>query len=222
MIATSESGDSTPQNNYYIPTVIESDGRGERAFDIYSRLLKDRIIFIGTGIDDGVANSVIAQMLFLQMQDPKKDIHIYINSPGGSVTAGLAIYDTMQFLTCDVNTYCIGQAASMGAVLLSGGTTGKRFALPHANVMIHQVLGGAQGQATDMEIHVKHMLELKKTLTGILAKHTGKPYEEVYAACERDNFLTAEDAKEFGLVDEVVSSRQDVTTLPEKSSVDEK
>ena len=222
MIPTSESGNSTPQNNYYIPTVIESDGRGERAFDIYSRLLKDRIIFIGTGIDDGVANSVIAQMLFLQMQDPKKDIHIYINSPGGSVTAGLAIYDTMQFLTCDVNTYCIGQAASMGAVLLSGGTTGKRFALPHANVMIHQVLGGAQGQATDMEIHVKHMLELKKTLTGILAKHTGKPYEEVYAACERDNFLTAEDAKEFGLVDEVVSSRQDVTTLPEKSSVDEK
>lgn len=221
MIPTSESGNSTPQNNYYIPTVIESDGRGERAFDIYSRLLKDRIIFIGTGIDDGVANSVIAQMLFLQMQDPKKDIHIYINSPGGSVTAGLAIYDTMQFLTCDVNTYCIGQAASMGAVLLSGGTTGKRFALPHANVMIHQVLGGAQGQATDMEIHVKHMLELKKTLTGILAKHTGKPYEEVYAACERDNFLTAEDAKEFGLVDEVVSSRQDVTTLPEKSSVDE-
>ena len=169
-----------------------------------------------------MANTVIAQMLFLQMSDPKKDIHIYINSPGGHVTAGLAIYDTMQFLTCDVNTYCIGQAASMGAVLLSGGTTGKRFALPHANVMIHQVLGGAQGQATDMEIHVKHMLELKKTLTGILAKHTGKPYEEVYAACERDNFLTAEDAKEFGLVDEVVSSRQDVTTLPEKSSVDEK
>ena len=213
---------SEVQNNYLIPHVVEQTSRGERGYDIYSRLLVDRIIFLGTAIDDSVANTVIAQMLFLQMSDPKKDIHIYINSPGGHVTAGLAIYATLQFLTCDVNTYCIGPAASMGAVLLSGGTTGKRFAPPHANVMIHQVLGGAQGQATDMEIHVKHMLELKKTLTGILAKHTGKPYEEVYAACERDNFLTAEDAKEFGLVDEVVSSRQDVTTLPEKSSVDEK
>ena len=143
--------ESTPVNNYYIPTVIESDGRGERAFDIYSRLLKDRIIFIGTGIDDGVANSVIAQMLFLQMQDPKKDIHIYINSPGGSVTSGLAIYDTMQFLTCDVNTYCIGIAASMGAVLLTAGTKGKRFCLPNSHVMIHQVSGGAQGTAADVE-----------------------------------------------------------------------
>ena len=207
---------------YYLPHIIENTGRGEQSMDIYTRPLKDRIIFIGTPINDEIASAIVAQLLFLQMDDPKKDIHIYINSPGGHVTAGLAIYDTMQFLTCDVNTYCIGQAASMGAVLLSGGTTGKRFALPHANVMIHQVLGGAQGQATDMEIHVKHMLELKKTLTGILAKHSGKPYEEVYAACERDNFLTAEDAKEFGLVDEVVSSRQDVTTLPEKSSVDEK
>ena len=187
--------------------VVEQTGRGERGYDIYSRLLVDRIVFIGTPIDDTISNLVIAQLLFLQMQDPKKDIHLYINSPGGSITAGLAVYDTMQFLTCDVNTYCIGQAASMGAVLLSGGTTGKRFALPHANVMIHQVLGGAQGQATDMEIHVKHMLELKKTLTGILAKHSGKPYEEVYEACERDNFLTAEEAKNFGLVDEVVSSR---------------
>ena len=202
--------------------VVEQTGRGERGYDIYSRLLVDRIVFIGTPIDDTISNLVIAQLLFLQMQDPKKDIHLYINSPGGSITAGLAVYDTMQFLTCDVNTYCIGQAASMGAVLLSGGTTGKRFALPHANVMIHQVLGGAQGQATDMEIHVKHMLELKKTLTGILAKHSGKPYEEVYEACERDNFLTAEEAKNFGLVDEVVSSRKDVTTLPDKSSVDEK
>ena len=209
-------------NNFLVPMVVEQTGRGERGYDIYSRLLVDRIVFIGTPIDDTISNLVIAQLLFLQMQDPKKDIHLYINSPGGSITAGLAVYDTMQFLTCDVNTYCIGQAASMGAVLLSGGTTGKRFALPHANVMIHQVLGGAQGQATDMEIHVKHMLELKKTLTGILAKHSGKPYEEVYEACERDNFLTAEDAKEFGLVDEVVSSRQDVTTLPDKSSVDEK
>ncbi len=214
--------DSEFQNNYLIPHVVEQTGRGERGYDIYSRLLVDRIIFLGTGIDDQVSNVVIAQMLFLQMTDPKKDIHVYINSPGGHVTAGLAIYDTMQFLTCDVNTYCIGQAASMGAVLLAGGTKGKRFALPNANIMIHQVLGGAQGQATDMEIHVKHMLGLKKTLTDILAKHTGKPYEEVFEACERDNFLSAEEAKGFGLVDEVVASRKDVPTMPDKSSVDEK
>ncbi len=214
--------DSEFQNNYLIPHVVEQTGRGERGYDIYSRLLVDRIIFLGTGIDDQVSNVVIAQMLFLQMTDPKKDIHVYINSPGGHVTAGLAIYDTMQFLTCDVNTYCIGQAASMGAVLLAGGTKGKRFALSNANIMIHQVLGGAQGQATDMEIHVKHMLGLKKTLTDILAKHTGKPYEEVFEACERDNFLSAEEAKDFGLVDEVVASRKDVPTMPDKSSVDEK
>ena len=210
------------QNNYLIPHVVEQTSRGERGYDIYSRLLVDRIIFLGTAIDDTVANTVIAQMLFLQMSDPKKDVHIYINSPGGHVTSGLAIYDTMQFLTCDVNTYCIGQAASMGALLLGGGAAGKRFALPHANVMIHQVLGGAQGQATDMEIHVKHMLKLKKTLTDILSKHSGKSYDEVFEACERDNFLTALEAKEFGLVDEVVSSRKDVTTLPEKSSMNEK
>jgi ATP-dependent Clp protease protease subunit len=210
------------QNNYLIPHVVEQTSRGERGYDIYSRLLVDRIIFLGTAIDDTVANTVIAQMLFLQMSDPKKDVHIYINSPGGHVTSGLAIYDTMQFLTCDVNTYCIGQAASMGALLLGGGAAGKRFALPHANVMIHQVLGGAQGQATDMEIHVKHMLKLKKTLTDILSKHSGKSYDEVFEACERDNFLTAIEAKEFGLVDEVVSSRKDVTTLPEKSSMNEK
>ena len=210
------------QNNYLVPHVVEQTSRGERGYDIYSRLLVDRIIFLGTGIDDNVSNVVIAQMLFLQMTDPKKDIHVYINSPGGHVTAGLAIYDTMQFLTCDVNTYCIGQAASMGAVLLAGGTKRKRFALPNANIMIHQVLGGAQGQATDMEIHVKHMLGLKKTLTEILAKHTGKPYDAVFEACERDNFLSSEEAKNFGLVDEVVASRKDVPTLPDKSSVDEK
>jgi len=156
------------------------------------------------------------------MSDPKKDVHIYVNSPGGHVSAGLAVYDTMQFLTCDVNTYCIGQAASMGAVLLAGGTKGKRFALPNANIMIHQVLGGTQGQATDMEIHVKHMLDLKKTLTEILSKHTGKPYEEVFQACERDHFMSAEEAKAFGLVDEVVTSRTDVPTLPDKSSIKEK
>jgi len=212
----------TIQNNYLVPHVVEQTSRGERGYDIYSRLLVDRIIFLGTGIDDNVSNAVIAQMLFLQMTDPKKDIHVYINSPGGHVTAGLAIYDTMQFLTCDVNTYCIGQAASMGAVLLAGGTKGKRFALPNANIMIHQVLGGAQGQATDMEIQVKHMLVLKKTLTEILSKHTTKSYEEVFEACERDNFLSADEAKDFGLVDEVVASRKDVPSMPDKSSINDK
>ena len=155
----------------FIPYVVEQTGRGERAYDIYSRLLVDRIVFLGTPIDDMVANAIIAQLLFLQMADPKKDIHLYINSPGGSVTAGLAIYDTMQFLTCDVNTYCIGQAASMGAVLRCGGTKGKRFALPNSNVMIHQVLGGAEGPASDVEIRVKYMLKLKQRLNGIIARH---------------------------------------------------
>ncbi|MSU40767.1 MAG: ATP-dependent Clp protease proteolytic subunit [Pedosphaera sp.] len=208
------------QNNYLIPHVVEQTGRGERGYDIFSRLLVDRIIFLGTAIDDQVANVVIAQMLFLQMTDPKKDIHLYINSPGGHVTSGLAVYDTMQFLTCDVNTYCIGQAASMGAVLLAGGTKGKRFSLPNANIMIHQVLGGAEGQATDMEIRVRHMLELKKRLNGILAKHTGRTVAEVDKACDRDNFMAAQDAKDFGLVDEVVQSRKQLPSLPEKSSVD--
>jgi len=165
---------------------------------------------------------VIAQMLFLQMSDPKKDIHLYINSPGGHVTSGLAVYDTMQFLTCDVNTYCIGQAASMGAVLLAGGTKGKRFSLPNANIMVHQLLGGAEGQATDMEIRVRHMLDLKKRLNGILSKHTGKSIKEVDKACDRDNFMSAQNAKDFGLVDEVVESRKDVPSLPDKSSVDDK
>ncbi|MGE9269816.1 MAG: ATP-dependent Clp protease proteolytic subunit [Verrucomicrobiales bacterium] len=202
--------DSTPQNNYYIPTVIESDGRGERAFDIYSRLLKDRIIFIGTGIDDGVANSVIAQMLFLQMQDPKKDIHIYINSPGGSVTAGLAIYDTMQFLTCDVNTYCIGIAASMGAVLLTAGTEGKRFCLPNSHVMIHQVSGGAQGTAADVERTIGFMFNLKKRLNKILAHHTGKSEDQVEIDADRDNYMSAEESAEYGLVDKVLESRKEL------------
>jgi len=199
--------DSTP-NNYYIPTVIESDGRGERAFDIYSRLLKDRIIFIGTGIDDGVANSVIAQLLFLQMQDPKKDIHIYINSPGGSVTAGLAIYDTMQFLTCDVNTYCIGIAASMGAVLLTAGTEGKRFCLPNSHVMIHQVSGGAQGTAADVERTFGFMITLKKRLNTILAKHTGKSEKQIEKDADRDNYMSGEEAAAYGLVDKVLESRK--------------
>ncbi len=209
---SSDSGSASemPQNNYYIPTVIESDGRGERAFDIYSRLLKDRIIFIGTGIDDGVANSVIAQMLFLQMQDPKKDIHIYINSPGGSVTAGLAIYDTMQFLTCDVNTYCIGICASMGSVLLTAGTKGKRFALPNSHVMIHQVSGGAQGTAADVERTVEFMYSLKRRLNDIIGNHTGKTAEEIETASDRDNYMSAEDAATFGLVDKVLESRKEL------------
>ena len=205
--------------NYLVPVVVEQTGRGERSYDIYSRLLIDRIVFLGSQVDDGVANVIIAQLLFLQMSDPKKDIHLYINSPGGSVTAGLAIYDTMQFMTCDVNTYCIGQAASMGAVLLSAGAKGKRFALPNANIMIHQVLGGAEGQASDVEIRVKYMLKLKQRLNAIIAKHTGQSIEAVERACDRDNFMSSEEAKAFGLVDEVVASRKDLPGLPEKSSV---
>ena len=198
----------TPRNNYYVPIVIEQDGRGERSFDIYSRLLKDRIVIIGTPIDDFVANSVIAQLLFLQMQDPKKDIHIYINSPGGSVTAGLAMYDTMQFLTCDVNTYCMGIAASMGSLLLTTGTKGKRFCLPNSHVMIHQVSGGAQGSASDVERTIGFMFNLKKRLNGILAKHTGKTLEEVEKDSDRDNYMTAEEAVAYGLVDKVLESRK--------------
>jgi len=204
-------GSMTPQNNYYpIPTVIEQDGRGERGYDIYSRLLKDRIIFIGTAIDDHVANAVIAQMLFLQMQDPKKDIHIYINSPGGSVTAGLAMYDTMQFLTCDVNTYCIGICASMGAVLLTAGTAGKRFCLPNSHVMIHQVSGGAQGTASDVERTVKFMYGLKGRLNKILAHHTGKTEKQVEKDADRDNYMSAEEATAYGLVDKVLESKPDI------------
>jgi len=206
-------------NNFLIPHVIEQTGRGERGYDIYSRLLVDRIVFLGTPVDDMVANVIIAQLLFLQMTDPKKDVHLYINSPGGSVSAGLAIYDTMQFLTCDVNTYCIGQAASMGAVLLAGGTKGKRFALPNSNIMIHQVLGGAEGQASDVEIRVRYMLRLKKRLNEILAKHTGQPYDVVEKACDRDNFMSSDEAKAFGLVDDVVASRERVPGMPERSSV---
>src|SRR5499427_6718494 len=181
-------------DNFLVPMVVEQTGRGERGYDIYSRLLVDRIVFLGTPVDDMVANVIIAQLLFLQMTDPKKDIHFYINSPGGSVTAGLAIYDTMQFLTCPVNTYCIGQAASMGAVLLCAGAKGKRYALPNSNIMIHQVLGGAEGAASDVEIRVKYMLKLKNRLNSILAKHTGQPYDVVEKACDRDNFMSSEEA----------------------------
>mgnify|MGYP001304121284 CR=1 FL=1 len=193
-----------------VPIVVEQTGRGERSYDIYSRLLKDRIIFIGTPIDDHVANLVIAQMLFLQMEDPKKDINIYINSPGGSVTAGLAIYDTMQFVTCDVTTYCMGIAASMGAVLLCAGAKGKRYALPNSDIMIHQVSGGAQGQASDVERQVEFMFKLKKRLNRIISQHTGKSVEQVERDADRDYYMTAEEAKAYGLVDEVVESRKEV------------
>jgi ATP-dependent Clp protease protease subunit len=204
--------------NFLVPMVVEKTGRGEQAYDIYSRLLVDRIVFLGTAIDDMVANLIIAQLLFLQITDPKKDIHLYINSPGGSVSSGLAIYDTMQFLTCDVNTYCIGQAASMGAVLLCAGTKGKRYALPNSNIMIHQVLGGAEGPASDVEIRVKHMLKLKTQLNGILSKHTGKPIEQVEKDCDRDNFMSAEEAKAYGLVDEVVQSRKEIPGLTDSKT----
>ena len=190
-----------------IPYVVEKSGREERAMDIYSRLLKDRIIFLGSQVNDEMANAIVAQMLFLQTDDPKSDIHLYINSPGGSVTAGLAIYDTMQFVSCDVATYCIGQAASMGSFLLAAGTKGKRFSLPNSRVMVHQPSAGFQGQATDIEIHANEVLSLKKRLNEIYSKHTDKTVEEVKSALERDNFMTAEVAKDFGLIDEVVEKR---------------
>jgi len=194
-----------------VPMVIEQTGRGERSYDIYSRLLKDRIVFIGTAVDDHVANLVVAQMLFLQMEDPKRDINLYINSPGGSVTAGLAIYDTMQFVTCDVSTYCVGIAASMGAVLLAAGTKGKRFALPNSDIMIHQVSGGAQGTASDVERTVEWMFKMKRRLIHILAQHSGKTEEQVKIDSDRDYWMSAEEAKTYGLVDEVVKSRKDVS-----------
>src|SRR5690349_4060273 len=202
--------DSNYSQSVLVPMVVEQTGRGERSYDIYSRLLKDRIVFIGTPIDDHIANLVIAQLLFLQMEDGKKDINLYINSPGGSVTAGLAIYDTMQFLTCDVTTYCLGMAASMGAVLLAAGTKGKRFALPNSDIMIHQVSGGAQGQASDVERQVDYMFKLKKRLIQILADHTGKPFDQVKVDSDRDYYMTADEAKAYGLVDEVVKSRKEI------------
>jgi ATP-dependent Clp protease protease subunit len=190
-----------------IPMVIEQTSRGERAYDIYSRLLKDRIIFLGTPIDDHVANTVIAQLLFLEADDPDKDIFLYVNSPGGVVTSGLAIYDTMNYIKSPVSTICIGQAASMGALLLASGTKGKRFSLPHARIMIHQPIGGFQGQATDIEIHAKEILKLKDTLNQIMANHTGQPIEKIGADTERDFFMSGADAKEYGLVDEVITKK---------------
>ncbi|HBG92743.1 MAG: ATP-dependent Clp endopeptidase, proteolytic subunit ClpP [Nitrospirae bacterium GWF2_44_13] len=187
-----------------IPFVIEQTGRTERAYDIYSRLLKDRIIFLGTAIDDSVANAVIAQLLFLQSDDPDKDIHIYVNSPGGIVSSGLAIYDTMQYVKPDIATYCIGQAASMGALLLTAGAKGKRFALPHSRIMLHQPMGGFHGQATDVEIHAREILKMKDTLNRILTAHTGQPLEKIQTDTDRDFFMSGTEAKEYGLVDEVI------------------
>jgi ATP-dependent Clp protease, protease subunit len=188
-----------------IPTVIEQTSRGERAYDIYSRLLKDRVIMLGSGIDDNVANSIVAQLLFLEAEDPDKDISIYINSPGGSITAGMAIYDTMQFIRPDVQTICIGMAASMGAFLLAAGTKGKRYALPNAEVMIHQPLGGAQGQATEIEIAAKRILHLREKLNTILSERTGQPLDVISKDTDRDNFMTAERALEYGLVDQIIT-----------------
>src|ERR1700722_6782026 len=207
----SESNENRSQ--ILIPMVVEQTGRGERSYDIYSRLLKDRIVFIGTAIDDHVANLVIAQLLFLQMEDSKKDISIYINSGGGVVTAGLAIYDTMHFLTCDVPTYCLALAAPWAAVLLCSGTKGKRFALPNSDIMIHQVSGGAQGQASDVERQVDYMFKLKKRIIRIISHHTGKPEDQVRLDSDRDYYMSAQEAKAYGLVDEVIKSRKEVKGL---------
>ena len=191
----------------YVPMVVEQSGQGERAYDIYSRLLKDRIIFLGGEVEDNMANTIVAQMLFLEAEDPDKDIYLYINSPGGVVTAGMAIYDTMQYVKCDVSTMCLGMAASMGAFLLSGGAKGKRYALPNAEIMIHQPSGGAQGQATEISIAAEHILKTKKKLNEILAANTGKPYEVIAADTERDNWMTAQEAMNYGLIDSVITSR---------------
>jgi ATP-dependent Clp protease protease subunit len=191
-----------------IPIVVEQSSRGERAYDIYSRLLKDRIIFMGEQVHDGMANTIIAQMLFLESEDPDKDINVYMNSPGGSVTAGLAIYDTMQYIKPDVVTICMGQATSMAALLLAAGTKGKRYALPHARIMIHQPLGGTQGQATDIDIHAREILKVRETLNAILAKHTGKPIETITRDTERDFFMSSEESMGYGIIDKVITTRE--------------
>lgn len=189
----------------YVPIVVEQTGRGERSYDIYSRLLKDRIILLSGPIDDTVANSIVAQLLFLESEDPDKDIHLYINSPGGVVTAGMAIYDTMQYIKPDVSTICVGSAASMGSLLLTAGAAGKRYALPHSRIMIHQPLGGVQGQASEIEIHAREILRLREELNGVLAHHTGQPIEVIAQDTDRDNFMSAQDAKHYGLIDEVLT-----------------
>lgn len=190
-----------------VPIVIEKDGRGERAYDIFSRLLKDRIVFLGTGIDDGIANLIIAQLLFLESEDPSKDIYFYVNSPGGLITSGLAIYDTMQYVKCAVSTICIGQAASMGAVLLAGGAKGKRYALPHSRVLIHQPLGGAQGQATDIDIQAREILRMREEINNIFTDHTSQPIEKIRLDTERDFFMTAAQALEYGIIDQIMEKR---------------
>ena len=200
------------------PTIYENTGRETRGYDVFSRLLKDRIVFLGTAIDDTVANLIIAQLLFLQMEDSKKDIHMYIHSPGGYVTAGMAIYDTMQFMTCDVATYCIGMAASMGSVLLAAGTKGKRFALPNSRVMIHQPSGGAGGQAADIAIAAKEILRWRKTLSEVIARHTGKAQEQVDKDSDRDYYMSALEAKDYGIVDHVVASTREAETLVVKTA----
>ena len=189
----------------YVPIVVEQTGRGERSYDIYSRLLKDRIILLSGPIDDTVANSIVAQLLFLESEDPDKDTHLYINSPGGVVTAGMAIYDTMQYIKPDVSTICVGSAASMGSLLLTAGAAGKRYALPHSRIMIHQPLGGVQGQASEIEIHAREILRLREELNGVLAHHTGQPIEVIAQDTDRDNFMSAQDAKDYGLIDEVLT-----------------
>lgn len=204
--------------DFLIPTVIDKTPSGERVYDIYSRLLEDRIVFLGDAIDSAVANTVIAQLLFLEKQDPKTPITLYINSPGGHVTAGLAIYDTMQYLRCDVITICIGLAASMGSILLTGGTKGKRYSLPHSEIMIHQPLGGAEGQATDIKIAAKHIERTGQTLYSILAHHTGKSIAQVEADCDRDNYMTPEEALKYGLIDKIIQNTDKVGTTVEKKT----
>lgn len=199
-----------------IPMVIEQSGRGERAYDIYSRLLKDRIIFLGDTVDDAVANIVIAQMLFLESEDPDKDINLYINSPGGAVTAGMAIYDTMQYIRPNIVTICMGQNSSMAALLLAAGSQGKRYALPHSRIMIHQPLGGAQGQATDIDIQAREILKVRESLNRILAEHTGQPFEKICEDTERDHFMTAEEAQSYGIIDKIITTREMQNELTKK------
>jgi ATP-dependent Clp protease protease subunit len=211
-----------PRGEYYIPVVVERTGRGERSWDIYSRLLEDRIVFIGSPIGDGLANAVIAQLLYLQKADKARDIHIYINSPGGSVSAGLAIYDTMQYVSCPVETVCVGMAASMAAILLAAGTAGKRFALPHARIMLHQPWGGVQGTAADVEIEAEEILEAKSILTRVLARHTGRTVEQVDRETDRNKYLSAREAREYGVIDEVVESTKSTgqrTAEPERPTI---
>lgn len=209
-------GTSNPiENLNLIPIVVEQSARGERSYDIYSRLLKERVIFLVGQVDDHVANVIVAQMLFLESENPDKDISFYINSPGGSVTAGLAIYDTMQFISCDVSTMCIGQAASMGALLMTGGAKGKRFCLPHSRMMIHQPLGGVQGQATDIEIHAREILSIRDRLNKIMSDHTGQPMEKISQDTDRDNFMSGEESVAYGLIDEVLQRR----AIPEKTDI---